>query len=251
MTEFLRRIENIYSDCVEELDFAYEIFGKEFDSVPAGARGLMSSYDDLKFIAIYEYFQNKNVNKFKKNLVQAANLQLLMFERFDNGEDIDQSYVCMTSSTAVFDALAAGNIALAKQLASLIGNRAELEKKYDSVYSLSLGYMIKCLLLDKYDESISWAEKFQKACVEWSSLETISYADCVLAIIDKNESLLNSSLESLIEGHVELSKKGKDYHNTEDQLICTWGIAFANWACFKGLAVNIDNRLLPRELYSS
>ena len=199
----------------------------------------------IRFIAIMTYLTQGDVRAFRDGLSEVAALKLSLFERFDAGEPIDRSYVSMLSYKSLFDALAAGNIALAKSLSARMGGRDDLEKQFDHPFDYALGYMLKSFIDDSGDNlKRHYLELFR----EQKDANFLGYADVLEALEEKDEQRIKTGFKSIIKGHQKESKGNGFFARSEDEVLSIWGIGLANFVRSKGVNIEIDDPLIPADL---
>lgn len=80
-------------------------------------------------------------------LWEAKRLYIDVIERYDRGDSINWSHVSMVRFYELLDSLAAGDLELARQFATLIGGRTEAERRNDNPFLTAIGYGIKAAVL--------------------------------------------------------------------------------------------------------
>lgn len=203
---------------------------------------------DLRFFAIADYILKHDAKSFKMQLSEAAELRNGLFLRYDEGEPIDDSYVSMLSYKSLFDALAANNMEVAKRLALNMGGREVLEQKYDHPFDYAMGYTLRAFVLNDLDEIEKWFPKLVVACEESKMSDFYGYAQVFQGILEKNSLLANDGFKLIARGHQNQSKANRVFANSEDELLCVWGIGLANLAFAHQLQIEAIPPLLPSEL---
>lgn len=203
---------------------------------------------DLRFFAIADYYLKHDVDSFKSQLSEAAELRNSLFLRYEKGEAIDDSYVSMLSYKSLFNALAANNRELAKRLALNMGGRDVLEKKYDHPFDYVMGYTLRAFVLNDLDEMKKWLPKLVVACEKSKMTDFTGYARVFQGILEKNSLLANEGFQLLIRGHLRLTKWNRIFANSDDEILCVWGIGMANLAVSHQLQIEAIPPLIPGDL---
>ncbi len=202
----------------------------------------------LRFLGVAEYVLNKNVKAFRENLSEAASLRKRLFERFEAGEKISPSYLSMLSYKALLDALAAGDMRLAKELAKHMGGRDEIEREHDHPFDLSFGYVLKSFVLDDAAGMKKWLGEFKSQCDHSEYADFRGCSKVFEAILDRSAEKANAGLAELLEGHRRQSKAGGVFKDTEDEMLCVWGVGLANLARARGISAKPQEPLIPAAL---
>jgi len=201
----------------------------------------------LRFLAVADYVLNKDIDGFRSKLSEAAGLRSKLFNRFDAGEAISPSYVSMLSYKALCNALASGNLQLANELATHMGGRNEIEQEHDHPFDLAFGYVLKSFVLEDAVGIKKWLCEFKALCDQPENADFKGYAKVFEAILDRNAEKANVGFSELLEGHKRQSKKGV-FKDTEDEMLCVWGIGLMNLAHVRGISTKPQEPLIPADL---
>lgn len=202
----------------------------------------------LRFLGVAEYALNKHVRAFKENLSEAALLRKNLFERFEAGEPISPSYVSMLSYKALLDALAASDLRLAKELALRMGGRNDIEREYDHPFDLSFGYALKSFVLEDASGMRTWLDAFKLQCERPENADFKGYVTVLKAILDGSTEKVSAGFVEILQGHRQQSKAGGLFNDTEDEMLCVWGIGLANLSHVRGLPTGPQEALIPSQL---
>lgn len=202
----------------------------------------------LRFLAVSEFVLNQDKRTFVENLVEAATLRRNLIERFEAGEDISPSYVSMMSYKSLMDALAAGDVQAAKDIAAKMGGRSSIESEYDRPFDLAFGYALKHIVLSDVDSVGQWLDALEVASKDPENKDFAGYAKMLKAIVDKDVPQANAALSDVVAGHKRQCTGKGLCKDTEDELLCVWGVAVANLARMHGVQVDPIEPLIPRDL---
>lgn len=202
----------------------------------------------LRFLGVADYALSKNVKAFRENLSEATMLRKRVFERFEAGEVISPSYVSMLSYKILFNALASGDMLLAKELAAHMGGRNEIEREHDHPFDVAFGYVLKSFVLDDSAGIKKWLGEFKSLCGQPENADFKGYAKVFEAILDRDVEKVNAGFVELLEGHKRQSKAGGAFKDTEDEMLCVWGIGLANLAYVRGISAKPQEPLIPADL---
>lgn len=205
----------------------------------------------LRFLAVADYVLDKNVPAFREQLTEAAALRLKLFERFDAREPVSPSYVSMMAYKPLLNALAAGNEALAQNFAARMGGRQAIELEYDRPFDRAFGYGLKAIVTRNATDARHVLRELDQACKEPENIDFNGYAKALHSIIERDVGLLPLAFDEIVAGHKKQSVGAGLFKDTEDELLCVWGVAVANLARWNGLPAPADNALVPLELVST
>lgn len=203
---------------------------------------------DLRFFGVASYVLNRDVTSFRLQLSEAAEIRQRMFERFEVGEPVDASYVTMLSYKELFNALAAANMPLALSLARHMGGRHDLEKEYDHPFDYTMGYALRAFVLGDLEEMQKWSPRLWATCRETGMADFQGYAEVLDSMLSGDTAGANQGLSTVVKGHQRQTKGKGVFANTEDELLCVWGVGIANLARSRGLPVQGMPPWIPNEL---
>lgn len=141
----------------------------------------------------------------------------------------------MLAYRSLLNALAAGNKTLSLKFSSQIGGRDTIEREYDRPFDRALGYALKALLDNDQAESAGLLETLEMLSVESDNVDFKGYAMAIRAISIGDVSAVGQGFDEIIIGHKRQCKAGGLFKDTEDELLCVWGIGLANLARMRGL----------------
>lgn len=203
----------------------------------------------LRFIGVAEYVLMHSIQEFRSYLSQTAQLGLRLLERFERGEPIKPSYVSMLKYTDILNALAAHNWATADSISSRIGGRPELEAEFDHPVDRFFGYALRaCVLNNTTAEMAEWVDRLEASCRDRDNIWFKGYPLAFRGIMAKDSAMTNEGLKMINDLHPKLTKRSGVFRDTEDELLCVWGIAIANLARRHGLQVECHSSLIPEDL---
>lgn len=207
------------------------------------ASGLLSS--ELRFFAVADFVLLDDVKKFREQMSEAATIQQDMFDRFDRGESIDESFVTPLEYTSVFDALAAGDFSTADKLASRILEMPVARGIH--VFHDKFGRALSALCVSQADA----AHRIANLTKVFTSYEEnlTGYSLGFLAVLNRDLDAANQALKIIVDGHRKESIDDGLFDDTEDEVLCVWGLGFANMARHLGVLVSSpDEELIPSRL---
>ena len=203
---------------------------------------------DLRFFGVADYFLKADVASFRSQLSECAGISKRLFERFENGEPVDASYMTMLSYQYLFDALAARDMSLAKSLAGYMGGRDEVERIHDDPFTHAMGYTLQAFVLDDSRGMRNWPRNLAAACQETKMSDFQGYVQAFDAIRDGDAQGFHEGLMEIVKGHKKQSKGTGFFVNTEDEILCVWGVGMANLARSRGLVGQAVPPLIPEDL---
>lgn len=228
----------------------FPIVRKNAEDVTKDMEGSSSTSlaSSLRFIGLTEYLLYNDIESFKTNLTESARIYKQLLVRYNSDDPIDPSYVTMIRYKNLFDALAVGNLQLAKEFGVLMGGRDEIEKKYDHPFDYAFGYALKSFVLNNRVEMERYCDEFSEVCRGGGNFDFAGYAQMFKAIINQDSAEANKALASIVKGHVRQSKGRGVFKDTENEWLCIWGIGIVNLAKSYGLEVQPLPPLIPEDL---
>jgi hypothetical protein len=250
-------------------------------SSPIRIDGLAESYraSELRLFAVGEYHLRRDVARFRSNLAEAATLYIDLFERnlgtslatdmvmevgleelsdFSKSDvdkatqnapaDVLHSLLTMVTFKELFNALASGNRKVAERLSKLIGAHLDPEHLCDEPLNHYLGWSLKFLVDDVPDQvRCDWIGRLADY-VQARRLTLMGYPIVMQAIVDRNAEVAQAGFAELLEGHRKECRAGKLFGDTEDEIVCVWGLGLANLARWRGLSIGPQDDLTPMDL---
>lgn len=212
-----------------------------------GGAATTSIAASLRFIGVAEFRVNSNLDSFRSNLERSAQCRLSLYDRFESGEVIPESYLSMMSFKSLLDALASGSLAVAEKLASVMGGRDGIEEENDTPFVKAFGYMLKSLVLSSND-AVEKLESLKSITALSENKDFEGYSNACEAIINNDSDAFIKSLQSVLNGHKQQSKGNGLFKDDVDEVLCVWGVGLVNLAKSKGLQVQFDDPLIPAAL---
>ncbi len=246
MKKMIEKLSDRLEMDIEDLPTLYKNAEKKDDKTGIASSMLVLT---LRFIGIAEYIVEHNVLSFKNRLNESSSLMKDLFERFNSGEPIDESFVAMLSYKELFNSLAAGNFELAQSLASLMGGRDAIEKDHDHPFDYALGYTLRAAVLNRADELNYRIKEFESITDESENKDFRGYTVSFKGILSRNDSITNEGLKLIVEGHKNQCKRGGVFASSiADKALCVWGIGMANLARFYSIESTSTPPLIPDDL---
>jgi hypothetical protein len=230
----------------EDLDFLRSKAGDAIkDKNGAASNSLAGS---LRFLAVTDYVLRKDVAAFRTQMSEAAELRVNLLERFDAGEAISPSYVSMMTYKSLLGSLASGNERVARALAACMGGREVIELEYDRPFERAFGQCLKSILEKDVSTARRGIEAFEQACKEAVNVDFKGYAKALRCIVDGETRSLPQAFDEILAGHRRQSVGSGLFKDTEDEMLCVWGVGIANLSRWNGLPPPAPSELLPVEL---
>jgi hypothetical protein len=203
----------------------------------------------LRNLAQAAYWLNHDVEGFRRELRESAEITLQLFRRAQQGEPIDYSFISVLNYSSLYDLLAAADFAKAKELARYLGWQPELDRQTQIPFSIAFGYAIKHLVLEDENACRIRLSDLAEQCREREFAGLVGYQEAMTAILEKNGSRYESSLSRILTDHRRLIAKNGFLYCTEQTFMCVWGLGLTNLARSRGLAFSIPkDEFLPQDL---
>ena len=199
----------------------------------------------LRFVAVADYLLYGDDSAFRAGLLEAASLRRRLFDRYDAGESISPSYVSMLAYKALFNALAAGSLDDSRALAERMGGRASIEDEYDRPFDIAMGYALKSVVIGDDNAALESIAALGRVCEDQENSDYIGYPGVLGAIVRGDPEMGESALDAVIAGHKRQMKGPGLFRDTEDELLCVWGVGLVNLARMRGLALRPREPLIP------
>jgi hypothetical protein len=240
------RLEMLYDKFLENSDWIQKQPKPEDYDNTGSATAVEISH--RRFFAIAEYILHGDVPAFRRQLVDAAKLQIQLFHRYDEGTlQGDGSYVSIVSQDQLFDALAAGAFDVAEEFARHLGGRAKIEKG-DLPLRIALGYSLKHCVLNDADELRDWLVRLKEVCKAKKYQGFEAFVHAFQGILDGDLSRANKGIAGIAANHRRAMMDPGWFADTEDELLSVWGIGVANLARYRGLQVDAVPPYIPNDL---
>ncbi len=246
MSDLLSRLPTVADTQREMLPLLRDKASDATEDANGTASSMLSGC--LRLLAVAKFALDSDVAGFRTLLRESAGLIAGLFDRFDRGQLIDPSYVSMIQYKSLFDSLATADYDFATTFAQKIGGRPELEKKYDHVFTRTIGYALKHTVLNSSPECTEAVQAFTTACEKQGGKSYRGYANAMAAISVTDSSWFNEAVTQLIQAHRRLSGGRNMFANEPDEVICTWGLGLVNLATHRGLSGTVDYPAIPRQL---
>jgi hypothetical protein len=211
-------------------------------------RGSSMLSSSLRFLGVADYVLKKDVAAFRTQLTEAAQLRRNLFDRFEAKEPISPSYVSMLAYRELLNALAAGNTHLSKQFAAQLGGRDAIEKDNDLPFDIALGYTLKSLLMSDAAKADRYLQELEATSQTSANIDFKGYVAVLRAILNQDVDAAKNGFVEIIAGHKKQCKGSGLFKDTEDEVLCVWGVGVANLARMHGVVVEINDPLIPSEL---
>lgn len=245
MSKLIDRLPILLEEAIEDLPYLKEDAENPEKDKSGSASNTLANL--LRFTGVAEYMVNSDVTSFKSYLKDAGKIRMKLLHRFEDGEPVSKSYISMLGYKSLFTVLASGDFESSKKLAALIGERDQIEAEYDHPFDRVLGYALKSLVLNTNDQAEKIAQ-FKAITNESENQDFVGYVDGFDAIQNDNAESFAYALRRIISGHKKQCKGSGVFKDTEDEVLCVWGIGLVKLANARGLRVKFDDPLIPEEL---
>ena len=215
---------------------------------PHPARVLRGMRGKLRFLAVAAYRLRGDVLQFRTGMREAAEMQKELFLRADRGESVSTSYLSALTYQQVLDALAAGDSSLASWLADRIGFYPNKGDAKVHPLDLAFAWALKVSVLSDQPGAEERLAAFGAVCQSRGNAAFEGYARFFGALFSRDCAAANVALESIAAGHKRLSRANGVFDDTEDEVLCVWGVGVANLARSRGLDVQAVPPLIRGDL---
>lgn len=235
----------------EDLPFFLDKYKHDCDAETI--RTLVSLY---ALMGQLEYLINSEVKIYQEALQTSVRHLIELFDQFDKGMSVHPSYCSMIRFMNLLDALASGDMELSNKLALHMGGRETLEMTYDDPFIESLGYCLKYAVLGDIEELQVWLHLLREACEhpKHKLRDFLGYPLILEGLAESNSEKINRGFEVLLLGHRNRCKReqapdyGPFFHNSPNAEIFFWGVGLANLCLAKGIMLEIQDELIPKNL---
>ncbi|MBC8325519.1 MAG: hypothetical protein H8E27_07835 [Verrucomicrobia subdivision 3 bacterium] len=204
-----------------------------------------SMQDEYRAIAVYQGVVEGEWNLFPEFMASSVECWLNLLAKYSNEGTVCCSMVdVIPAYKCSLDALAAGNEALSKQVANEIQQRCDYLSHRFSCY---FAFAVKSVTLESDDVS----ERLEALDIECKTKDGVyfqGHAQVLRCIAEHNEAPLSEAFKLLLKGHRKLSRGAGMFNLTVDVYLSVWGLGLANLCHFRGLTVEIDDPLIPKQL---
>ncbi|MCT4663187.1 MAG: hypothetical protein N4A40_15120 [Tissierellales bacterium] len=242
---YLKDLPNIYEYLIENLSKRVtQVINEGFPKVVGSFHS--SNSLTLKSIAICDYIINKDIACMKNRLYNASISGLKSMQWYDT--QIGLRHISNSLSLSKFHllefAIISENTEAIFEVAHALGGRGKLDSAEIGKETYHLGYALKYIVLDDYENASNHLEFFSGR----DPLNFITiHADILSAIIAKNSDLVNECIDKLIIKY----KRLRGHNNTPAEFLCLSAISLAKLAKMKNLEIHIDHALAPKTIIDS
>jgi hypothetical protein len=241
---------NHYSQVLEEMREDLSVLLKKAEMPDRNIKGLftLGVSSKLRGIGVIAYLVEKDVKVFRSSLVESAKWRAKLFDRFDAGDPISPSLVSMHTYKELYDALASGDMGVARAFAERMGGRREAEQEHDRAFEIAMGYALKAILAEDDVVALARLADLEQACQHKDYVNFAGYVPVLRAIVSRDSAAAEVAFPELLSGHRRESKGQGLFSDTEDEFLCVWGVGLLNLAHARGMDVKVDDPLIPMEL---
>ena len=238
--------ESIYYQLLERHKSKLELLSMRKNETPQKKVRLLFSlgvsYIDL---AIGEIVIHCNIKEAKKCFYLSAKCQqvgLLAFEKYP--VEVSESYVSIRNYRQLMCALISDHTEFIQEFAQQIGGRAKIDREHAHPFDRHVGYAVKWLVLGEDDQVMPHIEKLRKMGTGKPVNQYSIYANLLQALVDNNQAGIQVELERLLKSH----RRNRYNKNSPEEIFCIPAAAFAKIALMRGMQVEIDDPLCPKEV---
>lgn len=194
---------------------------------------------------IAAYLGRGDVERFRECLRNAARARIshirlrepITETNYENG---------ILSAYKIYDAFAAGDIELARELASVIVNETDTSVSVHPVAKQLVWLAIYSALGDDValaSQSRELTTKFSKRNRNW-----LGYGEFMSALCAGDTVAMQHAVTRIIAGHVKEGRRGTYVDSPDDRALCVRGVGVVNLARARGFHVQAADPLIPSDL---
>lgn len=200
---------------------------------------------DYSILGMGEWLLHSDAIAAKKNFYLSAKLQEILFQKYENKSiPVSPSFIVMTCYPRVLMALISDSSQIIDSLAKLIGNKPNEEKAEGHLFNNHVGHAIKYLLLNEDEKAKSHVEALEKMRNHKGLRLQVGYGLVLKGILNANEKNVNEGLQVMIDCH----KKDGEYKDSPEEFFSIPVLGFAKLAMRRGMKVEIDHPIAPKEM---
>jgi len=148
----------------------------------------------------------------------------------------------------LLDALASGDMNVARAFAERMGGRPEPEKEYDRAFEIAMGYGLKAILAGDDAAALARLYDLEQACTHKDYVNFAGYVPVLRGIVSRDSAAAEAAFPELLAGHRRESKGRGLFSDSVDEFLCVWGIGLINLAGSRGMVIKVDDPLIPADL---
>ena len=196
-------------------------------------------------IGIGELVVKENVKSMKKNFYLSAKCRQKIIDLYEsNPSEVSDSLVSILNYRQLMAAIISDHTQFIQEFAKQIGSREKIDKEHAHPFDYHVGYAVKWLVLGEDEKVPKHIEKLKQIGTGRKMNRYRIYADLIQALIDKNQENVQEGLERLLKSH----KSDNLYIDTPEELFSIPVAAFAKMALMRGIQVEIDDPICPKEV---
>lgn len=201
----------------------------------------------LRFVGVAEYVEHCSIRLFRADLDESSGIDLLLCNDFEGGGSVDCSLVSPLVYKAIFNALAAGSFDTAEALAAWTPNCPTKGMAWVHPFDEAMCRALAAVVLGDATGASARIRRLAERC-KGPLAGCAGYCDAFDGLACSDAQLVERGLRRVVADHPQLTRRGRIFHGTEDELLSIWGIGVANLARRRGMRVGGFGPLIPDEL---
>jgi hypothetical protein len=247
MAKLVDRLDKVIPRIERSLSFSKETFGEKLDKFDSNGSSMFLVSEELYFLGVASYIQSGDIKLYRSYLVESSELVNRLFKIPFNKNSSSQLFV-LRRYKEIFIALSVGSFMNAIEISKVLGGRYELEKEFDDEFSQAVGYTLKKLLHDDTNWTSQRLLDIKQAAIRFKMPGFAGIGDIFQGIINSDQELIDFGFKKFLQEYKKQCKGHGMFVGLTEELLCVWGIGLANLVLYKGMKVNVEDDMMPREL---
>jgi hypothetical protein len=248
MAELYLQIDDLIEDSIDEVEGFQSVYGVDFENTRTDGANISLLVNELRFLGVAYYVRDNDVQKFNEYLFLASKLMLRLLS-IPEEQNVSRQKFVLRRYQELLTAMSCGCMEEAIEMAKILGYRPEIEKQFDDELSQAIGYTLKKILHDDPQWTESRLVDLKQAAIKSKVSGLSGIGDIFAGILSKDQELVDFGFEKFLQEYKKQCKGRGMFKGLEDEMLCVWGIGLANLVIYKGMEVNIEDELMPRELF--
>lgn len=206
--------------------------------------GTFSLASKRRFQAMVALVLDGDIDTFRRRLSESVQLTLSLYQRFERGDPIGDSFVTLHGHRDLYSALALGDRETATDFARHLIRQHDLSRGKIRTVDLAFGMCHCAFVVNDRQGMEHWAAKFGERSRSGGEKSYIAYHDVFVGILHESVDEIKLGIENVAKLHRRQCGINRLFDVTEKDL-CIWGIGMVNLARWHGLQALAHPPLIP------
>lgn len=199
-------------------------------------------------LAVGNYLFLNNIEEYVAKVNTIIQVLFKLRDRHAAGETIHLILNWPMHHEYIFYALCINDLESAKEMATLCDYNVVSPPAEHDPLNVAFTRSLASLVLNAKEYEIDALDMFEEQCQIGRNRAYIGYAMALRAIAIGSEKGLYHALSNIVENYHRQTGRNDYFHSPEKSLLCFYGVGLVHLSRFKGIAVDFENDIMPRDL---